>query len=66
MLAMTTKSLPAHLQQVLRNHVAESQLTHDDELQGIIDRLTNLNDKVELLKNKIISNRQKDPSKHQH
>lgn len=56
---MTTKSLPAYLQQVLKNHVDESQLTHDDELQGIIDRLSNLNDKVEVLKKKIKVNRQK-------
>ena len=55
---MTTKSLPAHLQQVLKHHVDESQLTHDDELQGIIDRLSNLNEKVELLKKKIKVNRQ--------
>ncbi|MGJ8678869.1 hypothetical protein [Paraglaciecola sp.] len=58
-LFMTTKSLPAYLQQVLKNHVDESQLTHDDELQGIIDRLSNLNDKVEVLKKKIKVNRQK-------
>lgn len=56
---MTTKSLPAYLQQVLEHHVAESQLTDDDELKGIIDRLQNLNNKVELLKNKVKVNRQK-------
>lgn len=55
---MTTKSLPAYLQQVLKHHVDESQLTDDDELQGIIDRLSNLNDKVESLKKKIKSNRE--------
>ena len=38
---MISKSLPAVLQQALENHVNESQLTHDDELQGIYDRLTN-------------------------
>lgn len=53
------KSLPAYLQQVLEHQVVESKLTHDDELQGIMDRLTNLNDKVELLKTKIQQNRQK-------
>lgn len=56
---MISKSLPAVLQQALENHVNESQLTHDDELQGIYDRLTNLNDKVEFLKNKIKANREK-------
>jgi hypothetical protein len=53
------KSLPGVLQQALECHVNESQLTHDDELQGIYDRLTNLNEKVERLKNKIIRNREK-------
>jgi tetrahydromethanopterin S-methyltransferase subunit G len=56
---MISKSLPAVLQQALEYHVNESQLTHDDELQGIYDRLTNLNEKVEFLKSKIKSNRQK-------
>jgi hypothetical protein len=54
---MATKSLPAHLQQVLKHHVEESQLTHDDELEGIIDRLSTLNEKVEVIKNKIKANR---------
>lgn len=54
---MATKSLPAYLQQVLKHHVDESQLTHDDELEGIIDRLANLNEKVEALKSKIKVNR---------
>lgn len=56
---MISKSLPAVLQQALEYHVNESQLTHDDELQGIYDRLSNLNEKVEFLKNKIKNNRQK-------
>jgi tetrahydromethanopterin S-methyltransferase subunit G len=56
---MISKSLPAVLQQALEYHVNESQLTHDDELQGIYERLTNLNEKVEFLKNKIKSNRAK-------
>jgi tetrahydromethanopterin S-methyltransferase subunit G len=56
---MISKSLPAVLQQALEYHVNESQLTHDDELQGIYERLSNLNEKVEFLKNKIKSNREK-------
>jgi tetrahydromethanopterin S-methyltransferase subunit G len=56
---MISKSLPAVLQQALEYHVNKSQLTHDDELQGIYDRLTNLNEKVEFFKNKIKSNREK-------
>jgi hypothetical protein len=56
---MISKSLPAVLQQALEYHVNESQLTHDDELQGIYDRLTNLNEKVEFLKSKIKINREK-------
>ncbi|MDP5029788.1 MAG: hypothetical protein NWQ54_25115 [Paraglaciecola sp.] len=55
---MNTKSLPAHLQQVLEQHVAESQLTQDDELREIFAKLSSLNSKVELLKSKIIQNRQ--------
>lgn len=55
---MNTKSLPAHLQQVLEQHVAQSQLTHDDELREIIAKLNSLNSKVELLKHKILENRQ--------
>ncbi|MFT6989732.1 MAG: tetrahydromethanopterin S-methyltransferase subunit G [Paraglaciecola sp.] len=57
---MISKSLPAVLQQALEYHVNESQLTHDDELQGIYDRLSNLNEKVEFLKNKIKNNREKE------
>ncbi|WP_166423112.1 hypothetical protein [Paraglaciecola sp. 20A4] len=55
---MSVKSLPAYLQQVLEHHVSNAQLTHDAELQGIFDRLTNLNAKVELAKAKIRQNRQ--------
>lgn len=54
---MTTKSLPALLQQVLEQHVAESQLTHDDELQEIFAKLNSLNAKVDIIKLKIIQNR---------
>jgi len=56
---MISKSLPAVLQQALEYHVNKSQLRHDDELQGIYDRLSNLNEKVEFLKSKIKSNREK-------
>jgi tetrahydromethanopterin S-methyltransferase subunit G len=56
---MISKSLPTVLQQALEYHVNKSQLTHDDELQGIYDRLSNLNEKVEYLKNKIKNNREK-------
>ena len=55
---MISKSLPAVLQQALEYHVNKSQLTHDDELQGIYDRLSNLNEKVEFLKSKIKRNRE--------
>jgi hypothetical protein len=54
---MSTKSLPSYLQQVLKHHVDASQLTHDEELQGIIDRLSALNEKVESVKNQIKANR---------
>ncbi|MEH6709696.1 MAG: hypothetical protein V7733_00665 [Paraglaciecola polaris] len=54
---MSGKSLPAYLQQVLEYHVSNAQLTHDAELQGIFERLTKLNAKVELAKAKIRENR---------
>ncbi|GAB5382213.1 MAG: hypothetical protein Alis3KO_20770 [Aliiglaciecola sp.] len=50
---MSTKSLPAYLQQVLQQHVEKSELTHDDELDGIYDRLAKLNENVEKMKAKI-------------
>ena len=59
---MSAKSLPASIQRVLEHHVSQSQLTHDDELQGILERLTELNDKVEMFKHKIKQNRVKKKS----
>ena len=56
---MSAKSLPASIHRVLEHHVSQSQLTHDDELQGILERLTELNDKVEMFKQKIKQNRAK-------
>ena len=50
---MLRKSLPAVLLQTLGSDVNKSQLTHDDELQRMYDRLLNLDVKVEYLKNKI-------------
>ena len=54
---MSAKSLPASLQRALEHHVSQSQLTHDDELQRILEGLTKLNDKVEMFKQKIKQNR---------
>ncbi len=54
---MSGNNLPAHLQQVLQKHVEESELTHDDELEGIYTRLSNLNDRVEMMKKQILLNR---------
>lgn len=50
---MSSKSLPAYLQEVLETHVEQSELTHDQELQDIYDRLAKLNDSVEKIKEKI-------------
>ena len=47
---MPSKSLPAYLQQILENHVSQSDLVYDDELKQIMDRLGKLNDSVEKLK----------------
>lgn len=54
---MSGKSLPAYLQQALEHYVSNAQLTHDEELQDILDRLNTLNGKVELAKAKIQNNR---------
>jgi hypothetical protein len=56
---MKSKILRTVLQQALEYYVNQSQLAHVDELQDIYDRLSNLNEKVEFLKNKIKSNREK-------
>lgn len=50
---MPSKSLPAHLQQVLENHVAQSDIVHDEELEMIFQRLRKLNDSVEKIKQTI-------------
>lgn len=47
---MSGKSLPAYLQQVLEEHMSQSDLVMDDELQGIFDRLSKLNESVENIK----------------
>lgn len=52
---MPSKSLPAMLHQVLEEHVAHSDLSHDDELQGIFERLDKLNENVERVKSIIMS-----------
>lgn len=50
---MSSKNLPAYLQQVLENHVAQSDLVHDQELDNIFEKLSSLNDSVEKMKAKI-------------
>jgi len=47
---MSGKSLPAYLQQVLEEHMSQSDLVMDDELKGIFDRLSKLNESVENIK----------------
>lgn len=54
---MSGNSLPAHLQRVLQNHLAQSDIARDDELENIIDRLSSLNEAVEQVKRKILANR---------
>ncbi len=58
---MSSKNLPAYLHQVLEDHVERSQLTHDDELQGIYDRLSRLNERVESIKATIKKRREQGP-----
>lgn len=54
---MNSNSLPAQLQKVLQNHLAQKDITYDDELKGIIDRLSALSESVEEVKGKILENR---------
>jgi hypothetical protein len=50
---MSSKSLPAYLQQVLENHVAQSDIVQDEELDSIFEKLSSLNESVEKMKAKI-------------
>ena len=54
---MANKSLPAYLQEILQNHVAQSDLNHDEDLQHIFDRLSKLNESVENIKRQIHNKR---------
>ena len=54
---MADSSLPAQLQKVLQNHLAQNDIAYDDELKGIIDRLSSLSESVEEVKTKILQNR---------
>jgi len=54
---MNGNSLPAQLQKVLQNHLAQKDITYDEELKGIIERLSSLTESVEAVKSKIIENR---------
>ena len=54
---MNSNSLPAQLQKVLQNHLAQKDIAYDDELKGIIDRLSALSESVEEVKSKILENR---------
>ena len=56
---MSSKSLPAYLQQILENHVQQSDLSMDEELDGIFQRLSDLNESVERAKRQIIENRRR-------
>jgi hypothetical protein len=58
-IAYAQKKFTSCLQQTLGSDVNKSQLTHDDELQRMYDRLLNLDVKVEYLKNKITKTERK-------
>ncbi|WP_088331959.1 hypothetical protein [Lacimicrobium sp. SS2-24] len=55
---MSGKTLPAYLQQVLENHIAQSDLVRDKELEDIFSGLNRLNDNVERLKAIILQRRE--------
>lgn len=49
---MQNYSLPIVLKIALEQHVAEADINRDDELEDVMRRLSDLNDKVELIKEK--------------
>ncbi|MCY7295860.1 hypothetical protein [Alteromonas sp. a30] len=59
---MSSHSLIANLQKVLENHVAQSDIEDDEELRGIMSRLSQLNESVERVKGKILASRQEKES----
>ncbi len=54
---MSSNSLPATLKKVLENHVAQSDIDDDEELEGIMSRLVKLNESVERVKASILVKR---------
>lgn len=54
---MSGNSLPANLKKVLENHVAQADIENDEELKGILNRLTKLNESVERVKASILVRR---------
>ncbi|GAC28438.1 hypothetical protein GPAL_1574 [Glaciecola pallidula DSM 14239 = ACAM 615] len=47
---MSKKSLPLTLYQTLEKHAQESDISDDEELKDILDKLASLNKKVEAFK----------------
>jgi hypothetical protein len=56
---MSSINLPAYLQQILENHVQQSDLVMDEELDGIFNRLSELSENVEKAKRQILENRRR-------
>lgn len=54
---MSGNSLPADLKKVLENHVEQADIENDEELKGILNRLTKLNESVEKVKASILVKR---------
>ncbi|MFW8589223.1 hypothetical protein ACOI22_00280 [Glaciecola sp. 2405UD65-10] len=49
---MQNFSLPIVLKLALEQHVAEADISHDEELEDVMQRLSDLNDKVQTIKEK--------------
>ncbi|WP_395341717.1 hypothetical protein PN836_019915 [Ningiella sp. W23] len=56
---MPKMSLPVALRMALKQHVMSSDIQEDDELRGIVDKLEDLQEKVEKVKRKALENRQR-------
>lgn len=59
---MPGKTLPAYLQQALEDHIAQSDLVRDKELEEIFSGLARLNENVEQLKSVILKRRKETQS----
>ncbi len=54
---MQKLSLPTTLKLALRQHMASANLAQDEEMETLMEQLSSLHEKVELVKEKALANR---------